>query len=365
MRLSPSLLWLAAAAFLAGCSRAQAPLVIAAVGGWNVGPEERAIQEGMALAVDQVNDSNAIPGRKLQLEIKEDGNDNAAAAQVAQQLVADPRVVAVIGHTRSDPTLVAMKVYDGVMPVVSPRLSSPDIAGLSRWVFQLVPPDSAYAAAVVSFAARRGWRRAAVLFNNTARGRAQAQFFRQLFPGVIVSLDAGGFPAPAPGDVTVFAQYHKLQAPDMVFAAIGAERAQEYVQAAQQLGLRAGVIGWDVWGPITSDPSQPGEFFRLVPFDLGSDRPETRSFVAAYRARFNTDPDPFAALGYESVRLIAAAARSHPTRAGIRDAIAAYSPSRPYPGVTGPLSFDRDGNAIGSQPVIVPLRPAPRTSTGS
>ncbi len=365
MKLSPGLLWLAGAALLLGCGRAQGPLVIAAVGGWNVGPEERAIQEGMQLAVEQVNDSNAIPGRKLQLDIKEDGNDNAAAAQIAQQLVADPRVVAVIGHTRSDPTLVAMKVYDGVMPVISPRLSSPDIGGLSSWVFQLVPPDSAYAAAVVSFAARHNWRRAAVLFNNTARGRAQAQFFRQLFPGEIVSLDAGGFPAPAAGDVTVFAQYHKLQAPDMVFAPIGAERAQEYVNAAQQLALRAGVVGWDVWGPITSDPAQGGEFFRLVPFDLSSDRAETRGFVADYRARFNAEPDPFAALGYESVRLIAAAARERATRAGIRDALAAFSPSRPYPGVTGPLSFDRDGNVLGPQPAIVPLRSAPRTSTGS
>ncbi len=363
MKLSPGLLGLVGAALLAGCARGGAPVVVAAVGSW-AGPEERAIQQGIELAVRQVNDSGGIGGRKLEVQFKDDQNDAAVAEQVARQLVADPSVVAVIGHTRSDPTLVAMKLYDGVMPVLSPRMSSPDITGLSRWVFQMVPPDSAYAAAVVGFAARRELHRAALLFNNTARGRATVQYFKQLFPGEIVSLDPVGFPAPTPGDVTIFAQYHKTQAPDLVFTAIGAERAQEYVQAAQQLALGAAVVGWDVWGAISRDPSLPGEFYRLVPFDLAANRTETQRFATAFQAGGGAAPDPFAALGYDALRLVAYAARSGVSRAEIRDAIAALSSAHPYQGASGPIYFGPDGNIIGPEPVVVPLRSAP-TSTGS
>lgn len=365
MRLSPGWLCLwGAAALLAGFARTQAPVVVAAVGGWDVGPEERAIKQGIELAVQQVNDSGGIKGRRLEVQFKDDRNDNQLAAQVAQQLVADPTVVAVIGHTRSDPTLVAMKVYDGVMPVVSARLSSPDITGLSRWVFQLVPADSAYSATVTAFAERRNSRRAVLLFNNTARGRAQAFFFKQLYRGEVLGMDPVGFPVPPAGDMAIFAQWHKLQTPDLVFLPIGAERAQEYVRAAQQEGLSAAVIGWDVWAPITRDPSLPGEFYRLVPFDLGANRPETQRFLSALQAR-GAAPDHFAALGYDALRLIAVAARTSATRDGIREAIAAYTSNRTFPGVIGPIYFGQDGNVVGPQPVVVPLSSAPRTSTGS
>ncbi len=364
MKLAPGWLWLFGAALLAGCARTQTPVVVAAVGGWDVGPEERAIRQGIELAVQQVNDSGGIGGRRLEVRFTEDGNDNQKAAQIAQQLVAEPAVLAVIGHTRSDPTLVAMKVYDGVMPVVSARLSSPDISGLSHWVFQLVPPDSTYSATVSAFASARNSRRAVLLFNNTARGRAQALFFKQLYRGEVLGMDPVGFPVPPAGDVTMFAQWHKLRTPDLVFVPIGAERAQEYVNAAQQERLSAAVIGWDVWGPITRDPSLPGEFYRLVPFDLGASRPETQRFLAAMRAR-GAAPDHFAALGYDALRLIAAAARTDASRAGIREAIAAYSAERTFPGAIGPLYFGHDGNVVGPQPVVVPLSSAPRTATGS
>ena len=124
------------------------------------------------------------------------------------------------------------------------------------------------------------------------------------------------------------------------------------------------MIGWDVWAPITRDPSLPGEFYRLVPFDLGANRPETQRFLSALQAR-GAAPDHFAALGYDALRLIAVAARTSATRDGIREAVAAYTSNRTFPGVIGPIYFGQDGNVVGPQPVVVPLSSAPRTSTGS
>src|SRR5512140_1006523 len=276
--LSPVLLISTIGGILAGCRGGSAPVTVAAVGQWT-GAEEQALQQGIELAAAAVNKDGGIDGHPLKVVFKDDRNDNAAAAQIAQELVNDPTVIAVIGHTRSDPTLVAAKVYDGKMPVVAARLTSIDIAGVSKWVFQLVPADSAYAAAVVRFAAARNVRRAAVLFNNTARGRNTAEQFRKQFSGEIISLDPAVFPQPLAGDVEVFAQYHKSKEPDLVFIPIGAERAEDYIRAAQQLGLKSAVVGWDVWDNITRDPALPGDYYRLVPFDLGSGRTETRQFV--------------------------------------------------------------------------------------
>jgi len=345
----------AAALALAACGGGEAPVVLAAVGEWT-GGDERAMRQGIEMAAEELNRAGGIGGRTLRIDFHDDRNDVAEAARIAQRLVDDPEVVGVIGHARSDPTLVAMKVYDGHLPVVTARFHSPDLTGLSRWLFQSVPTDSAYSAAVVRFAGERGLGRAAMLFNNTARGRATAEYFQKLYRGQVVALDPAYFPAPLPGDLRVFVEYHRQQAPDLVFAPIGEPR--EYIDEAQRQGLRAAVIGWDVWSSHTTDPSLPGDFYHVVPFDLGAERAETRGFVERYRqAHGGDEPSPFAALGYDAVRLLAAAAEeAGADRASIRRALAALSAERPHPGVTGPLSFAADGTVAGPEPAIVRLR---------
>jgi branched-chain amino acid transport system substrate-binding protein len=331
-------------------------VVVAAVGEWT-GPDERALRAGIELAAAEVNRAGGVGGRTLRVDFHDDGNDVEKAARVAAALVADARVVAVIGHTRSDPTLVAMKVYDGTLPVVTARFVSPDVAGLSRWVFQMVPTDSAYAAAAVRFAAERGWKRSAVIFNNTARGRATAEHFQRLFPGEVLSLDPATFPVPPPGDMKVFVELHRRQAPDLVYAPVG--EPAEYIREAQLQGLRATVIGWDVWASQSHDPSLPGAFFHVVPFDLAADGAETRRFVEAYREAGGGAPSPFAALGYDAVRMLAeVGGRAGVGRRELRDGIAALTAAAPYRGAIGPVSFSADGTVAGPEPVIVPLRAA-------
>ncbi len=340
----------AVAVLLTGCAGARAPIVLAAVGGWS-GPEEQELRRGIELAAARVGAGE----RPIRIVFKEDRNDNRTAEEIAQQLVADPAVTAVIGHTRSDPTLVAAKVYDGTMPVVVPRFTSPDLTGLSRWIFQMLPTDSAYAAAVADFSKLQGWRTAAVLFNNTARGRTTAEQFRRLFGGQVVALDPAVFPAPLPGDLKIYVAYHKRLAPDVVYVPVG--EPKEYIREAQLQRLPSAVIGWDVWAGLSSDASLPGRFFYIAPFDLASPRGPTKEFAARYRQRYGADPGPFAALGYDAVRLLAAAVQRVGTdRRRVRDALAALTPDAPYQGAIGSVSFSGDGTIVGPQPVIVPLR---------
>jgi branched-chain amino acid transport system substrate-binding protein len=349
---------------LAACGGAEPPLVLAAAGEWT-GPDERAMRQGIELAVKVLNEEGGIDGRMVRVEFHDDSNSVTAATRVADSLVANSAVVGVIGHARSDPTLVAMKVYDGHLPVITARFHSPDLTGLSRWLFQSVPTDSAYSAAVVRFAGERGLGRTAMLFNNTARGRATAEHFQKQYRGQVVALDPAFFPAPLPGDLKVFVEYHRQQAPDLVFAPIGEPR--EYIDEAQRQGLRAAVVGWDVWSSQTHDPSLPGDFYHVVPFDLAGARAETRAFVERFRREHGGEmPSPFAALGYDAVRLFAAAAKeAGADRASIRDALAGLSADHPYAGVTGPLSFAADGTVAGPEPAIVPLRASTASAASS
>ena len=45
----------------------------------------------------------------------------------------------------------------------------------------------------------------------------------------------------------------------------------------------------------------------LVRLDPGSDRPEVKSFISAFRETYQQEPGAYAALGYDAVKMLAAA----------------------------------------------------------
>lgn len=77
-----------------------------------------------------------------------------------------------------------------------------------------------------------------------------------------------------------------------------------------------------------------------------SDTPGNQEFVAAYMAKFEKTPEPWAAQAYATLYILANAintAESTDSAAAIRDALAMTSH---LPTILGPFSFDPDGEAI-------------------
>jgi branched-chain amino acid transport system substrate-binding protein len=76
--------------------------------------------------------------------------------------------------------------------------------------------------------------------------------------------------------------------------------------------------------------------------------PAARAFVAAFRKKFNTDPDAHAALAYDATRLIAQALKAKgPDRRAIRDYLHSLNRESAYQGLTGPAFFEDTGDPVG------------------
>jgi len=106
---------------------------------------------------------------------------------------------------------------------------------------------------------------------------------------------------------------------------------------ARDLGLRATLLGGDGFEApqlleIGGDALE-GAYYSTH-FAVENTGAASRSFVAAYRARFGALPNGLAALTYDSVRLVADAVRRAGTtdRGAVRSALAA---TRGFPGATG------------------------------
>ncbi len=76
-------------------------------------------------------------------------------------------------------------------------------------------------------------------------------------------------------------------------------------------------------------------------FFPGDPRPEVQRFVTAYRAKYNEDPDLFAAIAYDAVGILQAAIRNGgATRQGVHDGLAKIKDISSV--IYGKLTFDAD-----------------------
>lgn len=336
-------------ASLAACERTSRTYTIGAAGPWkeSYGVMSR---RGIDLAVDQINSAGGINGSRLRLVALDDEADPTRAAAIAEEFVRDRAVLAVIGHVNSGPMMAASRVYHGALTAVATSASSPDLTGLSPWVFRVVSSDSLNGAALGQFASQIAGndphlKHAAVLYENDSYGRGLADAFRRNFQGTVVSFD--------PIDETLtdaepFISYLSSRRPGIVFVASRDQAALSILREAKRQKLDAVFIGGDGWQSIVSDSSASEGAYVGSSFNAEESAPEVQRFVRAFKKKHGVNPDAFAALSYDATMLVARAiSKAGRDRRAIRDYIAALDAEHPFEGVTGVAYFSRGGDPLG------------------
>lgn len=320
-----------------------------------------AMRQAAELAIREINARGGVrpngrgSGRELALRILDDSGRADAAIRVATVLANDPTVVAVIGHLTSGTSLAAARVYgEGRRPVtmISPSASSPDLSGVSPYVFRVCPTDLSHGAQLARFALRQlGARRAGLIYIDDDYGRGLRQSFAAEFRqlgGDLISED------PALGTTRTLEPYlarlRQRGGVDVLVLATERGGAELALREMTRLGLRWPVLGGDALTGIEVEgvrlssaylPDKPGE--------------RNAAFVAAYaRANEGRLPDHRGAGSYDIVYLLARVLEAGGTdRTAIRDHLARVGRDRPaYEGVTGAIAFDERGD-VPAKPVVI------------
>lgn len=85
------------------------------------------------MAVDEFNEKGGLNGRKVVLVPADDKGDAKEGATVAQKLVNDPDVIAIVGHNFSAAALTAGPIYQRAgLPHVVVTASNPKIADIGK-----------------------------------------------------------------------------------------------------------------------------------------------------------------------------------------------------------------------------------------
>ena len=335
-------------ALVTACNRGGDSYTVGAAGPWK---ESYGVmtRRGIDLAVDEINRSGGINGSQLRIFARDDEANGSRAAAIAQEFVANPNVLAVIGHVNSGAMLAAARIYDGQLAAVATTASSPDLSGVSKWTFRAISSDSLNGVILARFASRIGGnstalKQAAVLYENDSYGRGLADAFRRAFRGTIVSFD------PISEDVNPepYVSYFKMRQPGIVFVAGRENSALRILREARRQGLEAVFIGGDGWQGIVSDTTASNGSYVGTSFNAEDAAPEVQKFVRAFNGRYHAKPDAFAALAYDATHLIARAlAKNGKNREGVKNYLASLKAANAFEGVTGPIYFNESGDPIG------------------
>lgn len=308
------------------------------------------------MAADEINKAGGIDGRQIQIITEDDQGEPNKAATVVTKLINQDKVVALLGEVASSNTLAAApKAQEGKVPMISPSSTNPAVTEIGDYIFRVCFIDPFQGEVMAKFAAQNlKAKRAAILYDfNADYSRGLYQFFKRSFTalgGEIVSEQSY-----TQGDRDFSGQLTQIRGanPDVIYVPGYYGEVGVIANQTKQLGIKAPLLGGDGWDAPQlwelGGAALNGDYISNH-YSVDDPAPAIQKFVADYRERFKILPDALAALGYDSMKVLADAIR----RAGgtdnvkLRDAIAQ---TKNFPGVTGAITIDAGRNAV--KPAVV------------
>src|SRR5687767_14127318 len=276
-------------------------------------------KKGMELALEEINRSGGLLGRKLELVTRDDGGTPGDAVRVAEELIARERVNVLMGTFASNVGLaVANLAAQRKVPFVASEPLTDKIVreNGNRYTFQLRPSTYMQTAMLVPEASKLNKRRWAIVYPNYEYGQSATASFKRLLsqaqPGVEFVVEQ----APALGKIDAGAVLQALAEarPDAIFSSLFAADLQKFVREGNTRGLFKNTVVFNLLAgePEYLDPlkdeTPEGWWVTGYPWSEIA-TPEHRRFIAAYRKRWKEYPRQGSVVGYTAVHAVANAAR--------------------------------------------------------
>lgn len=313
-------------------------------------------EAGAKLAIADLNKSNIkIGGKtvKFALLSEDDGADPKQGTAAAQKLV-DAKVAGVVGHLNSGTTIPASKIYsDAGIPQISPSATNPKytLQGF-KTAFRVVANDSQLGGTLGRYAINdlKG-KTVAIIDDRTAYGQGVADEFAkgvQAAGGKIVGRE---YTTDKATDFMAILTNIKGKKPDIVFYGGMDAVAGPMLRQLKQLGIQAKFMGGD--GICTTElPKLAGDalgdnmlYCAEAGGVVGKYVEKDKAFRARFQKEMKAEVKLYAPYVYDATMVMVEAMKKADSTDPKK-----YLPELAkikYDGVTGPISFDKNGDING------------------
>ena len=337
-----------------GCGK-QAPVVKIGFVGPLTGDQAtqgQGMLHGAQLAVKQANAAGPVlPGMRLVLVELDDQRSPTQAVAASKKLVADPDVMAVVGHLNSSCTMPASAIYHQARLLqVSPVSSNPQISrqGFDTF-YRTCATDDLQGPAAALFAVKElGAARVFILDDMTTYGRGLANEFEKKLRALGAAVLGHEGITQGDKDFAPLLTKVKSLSPDLVYFAGMFPEGALLIKQRAEVGLGGLFMGGDgLFDPtlitLATPPIAEGAYLTTIGSDIHR-IPSAAAFLGAYEATFGP-VGAYSSYAYEAASLAIRAIRA----AGRKDrsaVLAAMRSLKDVPGIFGTQNFDAKGDSL-------------------
>lgn len=319
----------------------------------------RATVDAAKLAAQEINEAGGLEldgqNHLVKLVVKDTQSSAEVAVSVAQELINQENVIAIVGPQYSRYAIpVARLAEQSQIPMITPRSTNPETTRNKRYVFRGNFIDTWQGEVVARFAYEDlQARRAAVLYDIASPyNQGIAAVFEETFTEQGGEVVASETYTTGAQDFTVPLTQIRDRTPDVLFLPNYENEVPVQSRQARQLGIQSILLGADAWGGIkvADHPELDNAYFsdHYVP---ETDNKTTQRFIQRYRQTYGTEPRATAAATYDSLGLLFQVIQKQGSidPESIRQGIAEFGE---YHGVTGVLKYQGTGDPIVSIAIL-------------
>jgi branched-chain amino acid transport system substrate-binding protein len=322
-----------------------------------VAPYGHQVTRGIDLALEQVNAAGGFQGGPIQVIYRDDATNPEKGREAVLDLIENEDVEMIIGAISSPVTLAIAPICEKQRVVLlSPTSSAPGISEAGEYIFRNYPSDILEGTAMADFARQMGVRRVAIFALDNEFGAGLTEVFTRRFESksreVVKTFRIAEEGTPPYEEM--IAELKELH-PQGIYLVAYVDVLAELLKQIHAAGLECLLMAsGSVTGQLGQLAGEAAEnlVYPQPSFDPESDDPAVAEFVQAFRAKYNRDPDIYAAHGYDALNLLVEAMRktgfTFPDE--IKRGLHGFDN---YQGAAGRTQFDERGDVVRYPKVFV------------
>ncbi len=272
-------------------------------------------KKGMDLAIEEINASGGVNGKKLELITRDDNANPGDAVRAAEELLSRERVDLLAGSFLSN---IGLALADfakqrRVFFLAGEPLTDKMVwQGGNRYTFRLRASTYMQVSMLVPEAVKMKKKRWATVYPNYEYGQSAAATFKQLLKAAQPDVEFVAEQAPALGKIEAGAVAQALAdaKPDAIFNVLFAADLTKFVREGNTRGLFEGrevvslLTGEPEYLDALKDETPNGWVVTGYPWST-IDTPEHKAFLSAYQKRFGDHPRLGSIVGYTTIKALA------------------------------------------------------------
>ena len=276
-------------------------------------------KKGWELALEEINASGGVNGRKLEVVSRDDGGTPGDAVRVAEELLSREKASVLMGTFASNVGLAVANLANQrkiVFVAAEPLTDKIVWENGNRYTFRLRPSTYMQTAMLIPEAAKLKKRRWAIVYPNYEYGQSATASFKKLMSQAQPDVEFIAEQAPPLGKIDAGAVVQALldARPDAIFSSLFAVDLQKFVREGNTRGLFKSaavfnlIAGEPEYLDTLKDETPDGWWVTGYPWSE-IDTPAHTRFREAYQKRWKDYPRVGSVVGYTTLYTVANALR--------------------------------------------------------